>query len=66
MQHSNDDHETTSKLEIKTATSSMAGKYSCKINNPGGTVSSESGSLTVSKSILYEHVAMYMPFECMG
>lgn len=52
IQHSKDDQNedvSTSKLEIKTATSDMAGKYSCKISNLGGTVSSKEVSLSISE-----------------
>ena len=43
---------TTSKLEIKSVTSDMAGKYSCEVSNLGGTDQSGKGCLTVSKSKL--------------
>ena len=41
--------QTTSKLEIKTATPNMDGKYSCVVSNLGGTDQSGEMLLTVGK-----------------
>ena len=42
---------TTSKLEIKSTTCTMAGKYSCELSNLGGSAQSVIVYLTVSKFV---------------